>query len=44
MNEGGLIIGQSVIPVNRKILNILEENYNFKRDYAKKSLLKNKHN
>lgn len=40
----GLIIGVNSIPVNRKILSILEEKYNFSRTLAKKCLLKNKHN
>lgn len=40
----GLIIGVNSIPVNKKILNILEEKYSFRRDFAKKCLLKNKHN
>ena len=40
----GLIIGVNSIPVNRKILNLLEEKYGFKREFAKKCLLKNKHN
>lgn len=40
----GLIIGVNSIPVNKKIINILEEKYSFRRDFAKKCLLKNKHN
>lgn len=40
----GIIIGVNTIPVNRKVIGILEEKYNFKKDYAKKCLLKNKHN
>lgn len=32
------------IPVNKKILNLLEEKYGFRRDFAKKCLIKNKHN
>lgn len=43
-NKQGLIIGINTIPVNRKILNLLEEKYGFKREYAKKCLLNNKHN
>lgn len=30
--------------MNRKILNLLEEKYSFRREYAKKCLLNNKHN
>jgi hypothetical protein len=30
--------------VNRKILNLLEEKYSFRKEYAKKCLLNNKHN
>lgn len=44
MAKQGLIIGINSIPVNKKILSILEEKYNFRRDIAKKCLLKNKHN
>ena len=40
----GLIIGVNMIPVSRKILSLLKEKYGFKRDYAKKCLLNNKHN
>lgn len=40
----GLIIGVNSIPVNKKILNLIEEKYNFKREFAKKCLMKNKHN
>ena len=40
----GLIIGVNSIPVNKKILNLLEEKFNLRRDFAKKCLLKNKHN
>lgn len=40
----GLTIGVNTIPVNRKILSILEEKYGFKRESAKKYLLNNKHN
>jgi 5'-AMP-activated protein kinase, catalytic alpha subunit len=40
----GLIIGVNSIPVNKKILTILEEKYNFRREFAKKCLIKNKHN
>ena len=32
------------IPVNRKILSLLEEKFNIRKDFAKKCLLKNKHN
>ena len=44
MPKLGLIIGLNTIPVNRKILSLLEEKYSFKREYAKKCLLNNKHN
>jgi hypothetical protein len=30
--------------VNRKLLNILEEKFDIRKDFAKKCLLKNKHN
>jgi 5'-AMP-activated protein kinase catalytic alpha subunit len=40
----GLVIGVNTIPVSRKILNLLEEKYSFRKDYAKKCLLNNKHN
>ena len=40
----GLIIGVNTIPVNKKILSLLDEKYGFKREYAKKCLLNNKHN
>jgi 5'-AMP-activated protein kinase catalytic alpha subunit len=40
----GLVIGVNTIPVSTKILNILEEKYSYKKDYAKKCLLNNKHN
>jgi len=43
-NKLGLIIGVNTIPVNKKILSLLEEKYGFKREYAKKCLLNNKHN
>lgn len=43
-NKMGLIIGINSIPVNRKILALLEEKYSFRKDYAKKCLLNNKHN
>lgn len=38
------MIGVNAIPVNRKILNLLEEKYSFRKEYAKKCLLNNKHN
>lgn len=41
---GGLVIGVNTIPVNKKILNMLEEKYGFKKVTAKKSLRINKHN
>jgi hypothetical protein len=44
LSRQGLIIGVNIIPVNRKILSLLEEKYGFKREYAKKCLLNNKHN
>ncbi len=44
INKQGLIIGINTIPVNRKILILLEEKYGFKREYAKKCLMNNKHN
>src|SRR6185437_3352928 len=43
-SQPGLIIGVNTIPINKKILNLLEEKYSFRRDYAKKCLLNNKHN
>jgi len=44
LSKIGLVIGVNSIPVNRKILNLLEEKFSFKREYAKKCLLNNKHN
>lgn len=40
----GLVIGVNAIPVNKKVLNLLEEKYSFRKEYAKKCLLNNKHN
>ena len=33
-----------MIPINRKIMSLLEEKHGFKREYAKKCLVNNKHN
>lgn len=44
MIRQGLVIGVNAIPVNKKILSLLEEKYSFRKDYAKKCLLNNKHN
>jgi len=44
MASKGLIIGKNAIPVNRKVLNMLDEEFGFKRDHAKKCLIANKHN
>jgi len=40
----GIIIGINTIPVNRKVINIMEEKYSVRREYAKRCLLENKHN
>lgn len=40
----GIIVGISMIPVNKKIINILEEKYSIRKEYAKRCLLDNKHN
>jgi hypothetical protein len=40
----GIIVGLNAIPVNRKVLDIIETNYDFDREHAKKCLQQNKHN
>jgi len=42
--SSGIIVGLNAIPVNRKVLDIVETNYDFDRDHAKKCLQQNKHN
>lgn len=44
MANDGIIVGVNAIPVNRKVLDIIETNYDFNREYAKKCLHQNKHN
>ena len=34
----GIIVGLNAIPVNRKVLDVIETNYDFDREHAKKCL------
>lgn len=42
-DTGGLIIGYNSIPIDRSVLNMLEQ-YGFNSDYAQKCIDANKHN
>jgi 5'-AMP-activated protein kinase catalytic alpha subunit len=40
----GLIVGINEIPVNARLIRMLEEKYSFNSEYARKCLHSNKHN
>jgi 5'-AMP-activated protein kinase catalytic alpha subunit len=44
LTQQGIIIGLNAIPVNTKVLDIIETNYDINRQYAKECLQQNKHN